>query len=210
MSIKTMLVDDHLAVRSGFARLLEMEHDICVVAEANSGEEAIKIIKQKPNIEVIVQDINLTGQDGIKTIKDIRNINPSIRFVTLSIHETEPFISRSFEAGADAYLSKRCAPEEIATAIRKVFNGHIYMNHDIAMEVAKRRQDTSVSPRSALTKREHEIFELLGNGLVVKQVADKLSISPKTVYIHRDKIYRKLGIHTPYDIIETVRNNVPR
>ena len=82
------------------------------------------------------------------------------------------------------------------------------MNHDIAMEVAKRRQGASLSPRSTLTKREHEIFELLGNGLAVKQVADKLSISPKTVYIHRDKIYRKLGIHTPYDIIETVRHNV--
>lgn len=207
MSINVMLVDDHLAVRSGFIRLLEMEPDVCVVAEASSGEEAIEIIKKRNDIEVVVQDINLTGQDGIETIKDIKTINPSIRFVTLSIHETEPFISRSFEAGADAYLSKRCAPEEIAAAIRKVFDGHIYMNHDIAMEVAKRRQNTSLSPRSILSKREHEIFELLGNGLAVKQVADKLSISPKTVYIHRDKIYHKLGIQTPYDIIETVRNN---
>ena len=121
MSINVMLVDDHLAVRSGFVRLLEMEPDVYVVAEASSGEEAIEIIKKRNDIEVIVQDINLTGQDGIETIKDIKSINPSIRFVTLSIHETEPFISRCFEAGADAYLSKRCAPEEIATAIRKVF-----------------------------------------------------------------------------------------
>lgn len=207
-NIKVLLVDDHTVVRAGFVRLLDNEVDLASVAEAESSDAALKHLRAEP-VDVVVADINMPDVDGITLTSRIKKQYPDTKVAMLSIHEAEPFISKSFEAGADAYLSKRCAPEELATAIKKVHRGDNYISSDVARKIALGTLDDETKRLKSLTAREYEIFKMLASGKSIADIAERIHISPKTCYVHRTKILSKLELHSAVELSTlALRNNI--
>lgn len=135
-SIRVLLVDDHQIVRVGFRRLIETTSDIRVLAEAQSGEESYQLVDDlRP--DVIIMDINMPGIGGLEAIGRLRKRNAKEKIIALTVHETEPFPSRVLAAGAQGYLSKRCAPQELIQAIRKVHRGETFVTNQVMREINK-------------------------------------------------------------------------
>lgn len=204
MGARALIVDDHDIVRAGLCKLLLGGQYISSVTEANSGELALQYIKDK-TFDVVIMDINMTGLDGIQTTAIINKMAPDIKIIILSIHRTEPFISHSFNAGAKAYLSKACAPEELETAIDKVINGHCYLSKDISQHIALSKIGNEQHTLTSLTDREHELFVLLAKGVSMVSAAHEMNISPKTGYIHRDRLMKKLGVTNLIELADLAR-----
>ena len=133
--IKVMLVDDHELVRTGVRRLLSDFEDIDVVAEANSGEEAIKL-SETIEPDVVLMDVNMPGMGGVEATRKLLKTAPGIGVIAVTVHATQPYPSRLLEAGVKGYITKKCDSDEIATAVRKVFGGEFYFSQQVAQEMA--------------------------------------------------------------------------
>ncbi len=199
-SRKILLVDDHAIVREGFARLILEDPDNEIVAQVDNGHSAIDYAALH-DVDVALVDINMEGIDGLKTTEILKKTRPGIHVIILSVNEVEPFISKSFDAGADAFLSKRCAPEELKRATLAVCRGERYVSDDICRRMAIDKLNNTENLLTTLTSREFEVFRLLARGDTVNDIADDLNISPKTAYVFRGNILKKLNLSTLADII---------
>lgn len=191
-SIRVMLVDDHAVVRMGFKLLLQGADDIEVVAEAESGEEAIKrypLIKP----DVVVMDISMPGIGGLETVSRLLAKDPAAKVLILSAHEDSSHPKRLLKAGAVGYLSKRSAAEELIHAIHQVFNGKTFLDSKLAQAMAVQQLTGEQNPVEVLSDREFEVFMLLAKGQSVAQIAEKLFLSPRTVGTHLYNIKQKLN-----------------
>jgi two-component system invasion response regulator UvrY len=207
-TVRVMLVDDHAVVRAGFRRLIETAPDLEVVEEAASGEEACQRAGTlRP--DVVVLDISMPGIGGLEAIGRLSRVAPEARTLVLSVHENEPFPSLALERGASGYLSKRCAPEELLTAIREVAHGRRYLASDVARRIALGRTDGEAKRLASLSPREFEIFSGLARGRSVNEIARNLNLSPKTVHVHRANLMAKLGVKTTAGLVQlAVRTGV--
>ncbi|MCW8886115.1 MAG: response regulator transcription factor [Motiliproteus sp.] len=195
--IDVMLVDDHEIVRAGFKRLLDNTSDINVVAEAATGEDAYNLY-QNHQPDVVVMDLSMPpGVGGLEAIKRILASHPGAKILVLTVQECEPYPSRVLEAGAKGYLTKRCAPEELIEAVRKVYIGKDYVTPAIQKEL----DGQEPSKLQRLTKRELQIFTQLASGSSVAQIAESMYISQKTVHVHRSNILSKLELSKTSDLI---------
>jgi two-component system invasion response regulator UvrY len=193
-----LLVDDHEIVRVGFRRLIETTSDIKVIAEASSGEEAYKLVHDvKPDI--IIMDINMPGIGGLEAIGRICKRNPKDRIIALTVHETEPFPTRVLRAGAKAYLSKRCVPQELIQAIRTVHTGGTFITNRVMTAMSK-TPDMPEAAISRLTAREFQVFSMLAQGRTAVEIGEAMSLSHKTIYSHRTNVMKKLKLETNADI----------
>ncbi len=193
-TIGVLIVDDHAIVRRGFRRLLEDSHDIRVVGEAADGEEALKVYPEV-GPDVVVLDVSMPeGMGGLETAERLISRDPSARILVLSAHEEEPYPSRLMQAGARGYLSKRCAPAELADAVRAVVRGEKYLGAEIARKLAIGRVMGQADILDALSGREFEVFRLLAECKSVREIADCLCLSPKTIETHRANVMKKLDI----------------
>lgn len=191
-TINVMLVDDHAVVRFGFRMLLEATDDIKVVAEAESAEAAYQQIPAaKP--DVIVMDISLGGTMGVEATRRIVARDKSARVLGLSSHEDPSYVRYMLKAGALGYLSKRSAPDELIHAIRQVSEGRMYIDTSLSQRMALEEFNGEKSPIEILSEREFGVFIQLAKGSSVNQIADMLSISPRTVGTHLYNIKQKLG-----------------
>jgi two-component system invasion response regulator UvrY len=198
--ITVLLVDDHEIVRVGFRRLIETTHDIKVVGEASSGEESYQLVGQlKPDITIM--DINMPGVGGLQAIQRICKRNPKERIIALTVHETEPFPTRVLAAGAKAYLSKRCVPQELIQAIRKVHTGGTFISTHVVNEMNKMpgAQETAISQ---LTAREFQVFSMLAEGRSAVEIGEAMFLSHKTIHSHRANIMKKLKLETTASIVQ--------
>lgn len=191
-SIRVMLVDDHAVVRMGFKLLLQGADDIEVVAEAESGEEAIK---RYPDIkpDVVVMDISMPGIGGLEAVTRLLAKDPAAKVLILSAHEDSSHPKRLLKAGAVGYLSKRSAAEELIQAIHQVFNGKTFLDSKLAQALAVQQLTGEQNPVGVLSDREFEVFMLLAKGQSVAQIAEKLFLSPRTVGTHLYNIKQKLN-----------------
>ena len=191
-SIRVMLVDDHAVVRMGFKLLLQGADDIEVVAEAESGEEAIK---RYPDIkpDVVVMDISMPGIGGLEAVTRLLAKDPAAKVLILSAHEDSSHPKRLLKAGAVGYLSKRSAAEELIQAIHQVFNGKTFLDSKLAQAMAMQQLTGEQNPVEVLSDREFEVFMLLAKGQSVAQIAEKLFLSPRTVGTHLYNIKQKLN-----------------
>lgn len=199
-AISVLLVDDHEIVRVGFRRLIETTSDIKVVAEASSGEEAYELVHDfKPDITIM--DINMPGIGGLEAIGRICKRNPKDRVIALTVHETEPFPTRVLTAGAKAYLSKRCVPQELIEAIRTVHAGGTFITNIVMREMSKTpgTQETAIS---RLTAREFQVFSMLAEGRTAVEIGEAMSLSHKTIHSHRANIMKKLKLETSANIVQ--------
>lgn len=197
--INVMLVDDHAVVRMGFKMLLETTDDIKVIAEAESGEEAIKFyMEHKPN--VIVMDITMPGMGGMEAIERILSKESSARILVLSAHEDSVHPKRVLNAGAMGYVTKRSAAEELIKAIRAVASGKKYIEASVAQQMAIQQLSGTQNPVDVLSEREFEVFMSLAKGKTTNEIAETLFLSPRTVGTHLYNIKQKLNANNSAEI----------
>jgi DNA-binding NarL/FixJ family response regulator len=201
---RIVLVDDHPVVRQGLARLINDEPDLCVCAEADSAAAALDVVDlQKPDLVLV--DISMGGTDGIELIKDLRVRVPGLPALVLSMHDESLYAERVLRAGAKGYVMKQEAPEKVMTAIRRVLAGEVYVSEKIAGRLLKAMSGTkgpaSESPLDRLSDRELQVFRLIGSGLSVREIADKLFLSVKTIETHREHIKEKLNLKSSSELL---------
>lgn len=195
MTLRVAFIDDHDIVRSGFVQLLSLEADIQVVGEFSSAAQARAGL---PGLEaeICICDISMPDGSGLDLLADIPS---GIRVVMLSMHDNPALVEMALERGASGFLSKRCKPEDLITAVRTVAGGGVYLMPEIAQQLARVRVDP-------LTRREREIALLLAQGQEVREIAAALGLSPKTVHVHRANMFAKLGINNNVELARRMLN----
>jgi two-component system response regulator NreC len=206
MTIRLFLVDDHELVRTGLRMLLENESDVEILGEAGTAADAIKAVEEL-SPDVILMDIGLPDRSGIDVTREIKAKSPDTAIVALTIHEDEEYFFKMLEAGASGYVPKRAAPQELLSAIRTASKGEVYLYPSLAKLLvndyfSQDLQQRSVGIPDGITKREHEVLAHLADGATNLEIADTLSISPKTVARHRENIMRKLNLHSRTELVK--------
>ncbi|RZN56938.1 response regulator [Avibacterium paragallinarum] len=185
--INIVLVDDHLVVRSGFSQLLSLEPDMRIVGEFGSAKETRQNLPRlKP--DVCIMDISMPDEGGLELLPDIPQ---GIHCIMLSGNDSEFMVKKALELGAKGYLSKRCSPDELIQAVRTVYAGGVYLMPELTLKLVNTPIKNTLAQ---LTKREQEVCELLSKGLTVKEIAAELSLSIKTVHVHRANAMSKLNV----------------
>ncbi|MDT8446391.1 MAG: response regulator transcription factor [bacterium] len=196
--IKILLADDHKIMRDGMTLLMQREGDLEVVAEADDGEEAVRLAYQtRP--DVVLMDINMPGMDGIEATRKILAELPEARVIALTSHTEGKMVQEMFRAGALAFLGKNCSNQEILDAVRSVMTEKYYISEEMTGKVIEDfvlqhiPQITEVSDK--LTNREKEVLRMIAEGFSTKKIAETLNLSSKTVGAHRENLMKKLDLH---------------
>lgn len=196
--IKIMLAEDHVLVREGTKEMLDREEDMEVVAEAGDGEEAVRLAKEL-DLDVIIMDIALPKLNGIEATRQIKENNPGATVLVLTAYDDNEYIFALLEAGAAGYLLKDVSTDELVAGIRAVQAGESMLHPAIARKVINRfsqrvEEDEGQDPFDELTEREVEVLQLAGRGITNREIADRLSISHRTVQAHLSHTFSKLGV----------------
>ncbi|HEY7087582.1 MAG TPA: response regulator transcription factor [Tepidisphaeraceae bacterium] len=198
---RVLLIEDHPVVSRGLAMLIDDEHDLAVCGSAGSGPEALKLISQlKP--DVVILDIALGDESGLDLIKRIHDILPNLPVLALSMHDETLYAERALRAGAKGYIMKKEAMEKVMGAIRRVLDGEIFVSEKMASRMVHKLIDGGAasaaegSPLELLSDREFEVFSLIAQGIGPSEIANRLSVSVKTVETHREHIKAKLGLRS--------------
>jgi DNA-binding NarL/FixJ family response regulator len=193
---KVLIVDDHPVVRLGLAEMINRETDLTVCGEAAEVTEAMRKMEAS-HPDVVIIDISLEGESGIELIEHIRARWPSVKMLVSSAHDERVFAGRVLRAGAMGYLSKREALTKIVEALRQVLRGEVYLSPQMATVLLQRvatGKSLDLDPIEALSNRELQVFEMIGQGLTTQEIARKLQVSPKTVESHREGVKMKLNL----------------
>lgn len=199
--IKVLIVDDHALVRMGIRRLLEDLPDMTVVAEAESGETALSLVKLHCP-DVVLLDMKMPGIDGWEVTRRLKKTSPEVKVIAVTALSSEPLLpSRVLQLGAMGYLTKESGLEEMAAAIRKVFRGEKYLSAEIAQKMAISSLDASQeSPFDLLSEREMQVTLMITRGMTVQEIANRLFLSSKTVNGYRYRVFEKLAIKNDVEL----------
>jgi two-component system, NarL family, response regulator NreC len=205
MSIKIMLVDDHEIVRAGLRLLIQAQGDMEIVGEAENGQQAIELC-HKASPDVVVMDITLPGPSGLEVTRQIKQQYPDINVLALTIHEGEQYFFEMLNAGASGYVPKRAAPTDLVAAIRAVYSGEVYLHPSVAKTlvndyIQRVQMGWERASYDGLTEREQQVLKMIAEGLMNKEIAERLSISVRTVERHRENIMSKLNLHTRAELV---------
>lgn len=213
--IRLMLVDDHDVVRTGLRTFLQSVEDLDVVAETGSGSEALQIA-QEHRPDVIIMDITMPGIDGLAATRLIKANIPECKVLALTVHTDKQYFFEMLAAGAEGYVTKQVAAEELVGAIRAVAAGNVYLQPALASWLLEdyRRLLARESPAvthiedsasedklKKLSKRELQVIECVAQGLTNSEIGATLGISPKTVARHRERIMYKLDLHASAELV---------
>jgi DNA-binding NarL/FixJ family response regulator len=194
--VRIVLVDDHRLVRAGIRALLHQVEGMEVVGEADDGREGVEVVdRMRP--DVVLMDISMKGLNGIDATAQLRRRNSDVKVVMLSMHAAEEQVARSLHAGANGYVVKDGAVEELESAIDAVLRGDTYLSPVVSRSVVDRLMRTAggtPSPLSLLTPRQKEILQLIAEGRSTKEIAHLLSLSIKTVETHRAQLMQRVGV----------------
>jgi two-component system, NarL family, response regulator NreC len=193
VSIRVVLADDHLIVRQGLRLLLEKEQ-IEVIGEASTGLEAIEVIRESLP-DVVVLDYEMPQLGGLGVLTEMPRISPKTRSIILTRHMEEPYAIEALRAGARGYVLKTQAGNDVVAAVRHVHRGEVYLSPRISKAVVEAYLAGNDPQSVALTSRERQVLQLVGEGHSTKQIAALLGISVKTADSHRVKLMDKLDIH---------------
>jgi two-component system invasion response regulator UvrY len=198
--IKVLIVDDHALVRMGIRRLLDDLPDMEVVADAESGEQALALVKShKP--DVVLLDMKMPGIDGWEVTRRLKKSNPQVKVIAVTAMCTEPLPTRVLQLGAMGYLTKESGAEEMAAAIRKVAKGEKYLSAEIAQKMAiNSLEAVQDSPFDLLSEREMQVMLMITSGMTVQDIADRLFLSSKTINGYRYRMFEKLGIKNDVEL----------
>lgn len=197
--IGVLLVDDHAVVRAGYRLLLQNSADVDIIAETDSGEAACRLYADR-HPDVVVMDLSLPGMGGLEAIRRIIARDPRARVLVFSMHDDLIFVDQAINAGARGYITKNSAPNVLIDAIKEVAAGRTYLEAEAAQHLAYRKLRGDDSPFAALSTREFEIFCYLAEGLSTNDIAERLSLSYKTVANYSTQIRNKLNVNTIADL----------
>lgn len=199
-SIKVVLVEDEVLVRSLMKERLEATGNIAVVGEANDGEDAVRLVKKR-RPEVVVLDTNLAGIGPIEATRLLRRVDESIRILAISPNVDRSVPLRLLETGVDGYVTKSSDPDEVVEAVREVHRGRRYLDSRVARNIVLDQVSGRLSPLDALTPRELEVMTWIARGKRVADISTALARSPKTISTLRSRVMRKLDVHTDVEIV---------
>jgi two-component system, NarL family, invasion response regulator UvrY len=207
--IRILICDDHTIVRKGLKQILSEDPNLVVAGEAASGQECVEKLK-KGGWDALVLDISLPDRSGLDVLKQVRSQYPRLPVLMLSMHAEEQYAVRVLRAGASGYLTKEAAPDQLITAIRKISKGGRYVSPTFAEVLAfDLAGDPQKPPHETLSDREFQVMCLLASGKAVKEIAEKLYVSVKTVSTHRARILEKMRMKNNADLIlYAVRNRL--
>ena len=196
--MRIVLADDHALVRAGMRALLERIEGVSVVAEAGNGREAVALASDLAP-DVVVMDISMKELNGIEATGLVKAQAPGVRVIIVSMHTTEDYVVRAMRAGADGYLVKDAAPQELCMSLDALARGEIFVSsrvsaHLVAGLRAGGGEGTPKESRNGLTVRQKEILQMIAEGRSTKEIAFSLGVSIKTVETHRAAIMQRLGI----------------
>lgn len=193
--LRVLLVDDHALVRAGIRSLLQELPDVEVVAEASDGAQALQIAEREQP-DVVLMDIAMKGMNGLEAAAKLRERQPSVKVVILSMHTSEEYVLLALRAGAAAYLIKDSATAELGLALNSVMRGETYLSPAISRQVVDGYvQRVGVGAGAdPLTQRQREVLKYIAEGRSTKEIAFELDLSVKTIETHRAQIMERLGI----------------
>ena len=199
--ITVLLADDHIVMRQGLRALIDSQTDLEVVGEASNGHEALELIQQKkPAVSVL--DLMMPGLSGLEVTRQVWRIS---QVLILSMHADEAYVIEALRKGASGYVLKDATANELIQAIRIVASGQRYLSSPFSERAIsayiQRVKTGSLEPYYTMTTREREILQLVAEGRNSAEIAQRLSISPRTVEAHRASLNRKLDIHSQADLI---------
>ncbi len=200
------LVDDHPLLRKGLARTIEAEADLNVAGQMDSAEEALSEIEDLAP-DLVIVDISLPGMSGMELIKHLQSRLPDVQILVVSRHDETLYAERCIRAGARGYVMKQEAGDDIVQAIRKVLNDRIFVSEEINERLLQSmaeggRERIMQSPLEVLSDRELEVFELTGQGLSTREIAERLHLSVKTVESYRARIKNKLNLDSANELMK--------
>jgi DNA-binding NarL/FixJ family response regulator len=191
------LIDDHPMMRAGLSQLINLQSDMKVCGEAANPAEALSLLA-KAAPDLVVADLTLPGRGGIELIKDLLALCPDLLILVFSMHEEDLFAERCLRAGARGYIMKEAGSQNLLEAIRRVLGAQIYVSpvvsESILANLSAAKPRGSHSPIHALSDREFEVFQMVGQGQSNRQIAARLHLSRKTIDAHRSHIREKLGL----------------
>jgi len=209
--IKVLLTDDHQIILDGLQSLLKNSAEFTVIAEANNGREALRLLEiLQP--DVVLMDIDMPAMNGIEALKEIRRRFPIVKVIILSMHSETGMIRSLMDLGAQGYLLKSCSQEELFTAIQKVAGGQSFFSLDVTLSLLRPsngEKATNEVRNELLTERELEILKLIVAGFSNKEVGEKLFISHRTVDTHRTNVMKKLKVSNIAGLISfAIKNGI--
>ena len=200
---RVILIDDHAIVRQGLAELINDQPDLMTCGEADSPPEAVKVIPEtKPDVAIV--DVSLNSGDGIELCRQIHERWPSIAILVLSMHDEVLYAERALRAGAMGYVMKQEPQETVMAAIRRVLKGETHLSETMAASLLRSfsgNRNADAPPLERLSDRELQVFRLIGQGRSIRDIADQLFLSPKTVETHKEHIKRKLNLASSNDLL---------
>jgi two-component system invasion response regulator UvrY len=207
--IKILIADDHAVVREGLKQILSESPTMTVTAEASTGQEVLNMIGKK-EIDLVVLDIAMPGRGGLDILKEIKNQKPKLPVLILSMYPEDQYAVRVLKAGASGYLTKESAPDELIKAIRQITQGKKYVSPSLAEKLALDLEISSEKPpHEALSDREFQVMCLIASGKTLKEIAEELSLSIKTISTYRTRILEKMNMKSNAELTHyAIKNRV--
>lgn len=211
--IKVAIADDHVLFRKGIVAMLEMEGKFDIVLEANNGEELIQRIQFK-EVDVVLMDLEMPVMDGITATRELASLKPEVKVIFITSHDEDEMVMDAVNAGAKGYLLKDADPEEVVEAILSAWQNGFYFKENVSRLllkgiVSKDLLKPRFDPKEVFTERENDVLKLLCQELTTKEIADKLSLSPRTVEGYRKIMQEKIGARNTVGlVIFAMKNNL--
>jgi two-component system invasion response regulator UvrY len=205
--MRVLIVDDHAILRRGLRTLLSDAFAKAEFGEASNAQQALVQLRKKP-WDVALLDITLPGKSGLDLLKELKAARPRLPVLVLSVHPEDQFAVRALKAGAEGYMTKESAPEELVQAIRKILAGGRYVSPTLAEKLAFRVSKVLTdTPHETLSDREYEVMCHIASGKTLEEIATELSLSPKTISTYRTRILEKLGVRNSAAIVRYAMRN---
>ncbi|MCX8056950.1 MAG: response regulator transcription factor [Ignavibacteria bacterium] len=199
--MKILIVDDHLLFRDGLKRILQEKFPNVIIGEASNYSEVINHIN-KSKWDIVILDLNIPGKPGFETLIQLKMLNPDLKVLILSMYPESQFASRAIKAGAKGYLTKGSSIDELIEAINSISRGEVYFTKEVANIIADELQSKKSNKIEILSNREYQIFLMFAQGERSVDIAEKLSLSVKTISTFRQRIFKKMGFKNYADLVK--------
>jgi DNA-binding NarL/FixJ family response regulator len=199
--MRVLIADDHAVFRRGLKETIGEAFPKVTFGEAKSAVETLEGVRVQ-NWDIVILDISMPGKSGLDILADLRRLRPKVPILLLSMHPEEQYARRALKAGASGYLTKESVPEELQRAVRKIVAGGRYVSATLAEKLAyDLRNGVDVPVHELLSDREFQVLRMIALGKTVKQIADDIALSVKTVSTYRARILEKTGMRTTAELI---------
>jgi len=199
--MRVLIADDHAVFRRGLKETIGESFPKVTFGEAKTAQETVECVRRQ-DWEIVILDISMPGKSGLDILDDVRRLRPKLPVLFLSMHPEEQYARRALKSGAAGYLTKDSIPEELKEAVRRILTGGRYVSATLAERLAfDLRKGADTPLHELLSAREFQVLRMIASGKSVKQIADEISLSVKTVSTYRARILEKTGMKTTADLI---------